>query len=994
METVSHPSSSADAMTPTPVIIPEPAQVAGVNTPVINLNDRSDQTPWRFLFAPVAGIPNPDAPCQDIPAGTLPTDGWQPVAVPSELAMQGFDIENNIEYLYRRMVEVPADFAGQRVLVRFDGVYSEARVWANGRFVRAHSGGFTTWDCDVTEVVTPGVPFELVVGVADLEGDTPGPYNRDGHLLGNPSWASYYAHHNIGGILRDVTLIAVPQVHVVALHVETSFAEDRAHAALAVSARVEGGTAGDALDLVLTDAEGAVAGTCRAACTADGTVRTTINVADVHPWDAEHPYLYTLEAQVVHDGAATEALRKLIGFREIWYGGAHGTEPNRIYVNGREVKLRGTCRHDVSDRHGRSTTREEDWAEILAYRAANINHIRTSHYPPSRHLLEACDELGMYVEDENSACFQGTGGKWIYAEAKDFLTPFTEMIERDRDHPSVIIWSLGNESAFDRTPAFRQEFDYIKRVDPSRPVIFSYPYTVESLPLPYDIISRHYESVDGCLGDANLPVLHDEFAHIPCYNINELKRDPNVRTFWGEGLRRAWEHVFETAGSLGCDLWSGVDDVFPLPAGVDGRWQRHSRGTWTGYGEWGCIFDCHKREKPEAFLVRKAFSPVRVDEDRFYVVGSQLIVPIKNWFDHTNLTELELVVTVDGSVLSNVAAPSIAPHADGVLVVEGDWSRAREVVLTWQLAERVVDEQTLRLAPEPAAAHHAALPAPELAATASEFRITCANGAVYRFSRRTSLLIAAEFSGRSVLTGGPWLHLTGTELARPWTPTRTPWAAVEGDHVIVALQGGYGTRVPMQLICRIFGDGRMDVEFNTRETNLNTDSLSELGIAFDLADDVVRVSWERDAPYAAWPTDHIGRARGTAERICPEALEAGRGALPTWPWRDDMFNAYLSEPSDGSWRAATNDFKVMRERIRSYSVQFKTGDAQVTALSDGRAAARVELSGAHPQLIINQQWWYPQLGWGNDCGRPVQLVEGTGRGEASIRVEAAGAVQA
>ena len=211
--------------------------------------------------------------------------------------------------------------------------------------------------------------------------------------------------------------------------------------------------------------------------------------------------------------------------------------------------------------------------------------------------------------------------------------------------------------------------------------------------------------------------------------------------------------------------------------------------------------------------------------------------------------------------------------------------------------------------------------------------------------------------------------------------------AVEDDHVTVVLQGGYGTRVPLQFVCRIFGDGRMDVDYHTRETNLRAESMSELGIAFDLADDVMRVSWERDAPYARYPEGHIARATGTADRVCAEALEAGYGALPTWPWEHDMFDAYLSEPDDGRWRVATSDFKAMREHIRRYTVGFEEGRAHVSALSDGRAAARVELSGVHPRLVINQQWWYPQLAWGNNCGRPVQLVEGTGRGEATIRVD-------
>ncbi len=980
-------------------IPPVPALLPGTARPELCLNDRSGAA-WELLPTPAEGLPAVDAACQDLPDGALPDAGWVPLAVPGELVMQGFDIENNVEYLCRRRVEVPADFAAdgagaRRVLVRFDGVYSNARVWADGRLVGAHVGGFTTWDCDVTDVARPGSSFELVVGVADVEGDNPGAHNPDGSHRGDPSWASCYAHHNIGGILRDVTLVALPATHVASLHVSTTFDDAWVDATLGVELELAGAhaDASCAVLLGLFDPAGEKVLEERAACDGRGRATLRADVAAPAKWDAEHPNLYRLEVTLEREGEVVEVVRERVGFREISFGGAHGSEPNRVYVNGREVKLRGTCRHDVSDAYGRSTTRAEDWAEVEAYRAANVNHVRTSHYPPSRHLLEACDELGMYVEEETAACFQGTGGKHIHARPEDFLGTFAEMIERDRNRPCVIIWSLGNESAFERTPAFAAELAHARAVEASRPLIFSYPYTVERMPLPYDIVSRHYEGTGGVLGAAHMPVLHDEFAHVPCYDVDELKRDPNVRSFWGHGLRAAWDGVFATDGALGVDLWSGVDDVFPLPEGTGGRWQRHSRGTWPGYGEWGAVLDCHRREKPEAFLVRKAFSPVRMDEKDFVVSGGRLLAPIVNRLDHTWLSELRLVARADGRELpaEAVRVPDLAPHASGVLEVAlpGDAGEVREVSLAWTLAGREVDSFVMRLRPDVAGlpAAGAGAPTPELELTPAEIRVSCANGALFRFSRRTGTLEAAEWGGRAVVVGGPRLHLTGAELFRPWSPTLTPWAAVEGNHVTVALQGGYGTRVPLQFFCRIYGDGRMDVEWQTRDTNLSASALSEVGLSFELADDVCAVSWERDAPYARYPEGHIARPRGRARRVCPEALEAGYGERhPAWPWADDMFDAYLSEPGDGAWRVATSDFKALREHIRRYDVHFSAGDACVSALSDGRDAARVELLGAHPRLVVDNQWWYPQLGWGNDCGRAVQFVEGTTRGEVCLQV--------
>ena len=172
--------------------------------------------------------------------------------------------------------------------------------------------------------------------------------------------------------------------------------------------------------------------------------------------------------------------RHLVGIRQITYGGDRGTERNKVYINGREIKLHGLCHHDVSHLYGRSLSREEIDYEILTYKQHNINHIRTSHYPASDYFLEVCDRLGIYVEQENAACFKGDNGFGIYNPPQDFLAGFAEMIEGARNHPSVIIWSLANESSFEKTYAFRAEYRYVKDVDRTRPVIFSYPRTVRT----------------------------------------------------------------------------------------------------------------------------------------------------------------------------------------------------------------------------------------------------------------------------------------------------------------------------------------------------------------------------------------------------------------------------------------------------------------------------------------------------------------------------------
>ncbi|HET7213186.1 MAG TPA: hypothetical protein VFL79_06350, partial [Terriglobia bacterium] len=176
--------SASNPVWPRPTIIPIPEATAGVANPAISLNGT-----WKFTLRPPARFWENDAD----------PSGWDDIEVPGECAMQGFQIARDTEYPFKRAVDIPADFRGRKIFLRFDGVYSYARVWVNGRHVRDHRGGFTSWDCDITPLVTPGQRAWITVGVTD-EWD-------------NISWQSNYAKHYIGGILRDVRLFAVPAGH-------------------------------------------------------------------------------------------------------------------------------------------------------------------------------------------------------------------------------------------------------------------------------------------------------------------------------------------------------------------------------------------------------------------------------------------------------------------------------------------------------------------------------------------------------------------------------------------------------------------------------------------------------------------------------------------------------------------------------------------------------------------------------------------------------------
>lgn len=623
------------------------------------LTDRNESN-WKFLFDEIKDISNVFTDNQDYDFDKINESKWQNVIVPSSLIMQGFNIENNIEYYYKRTVKIPKDYKDKSIYLRFEGIYSNARVWINNKFIASHIGGFTAWDVDITgfadcEEIT------LVLGVADIEGSKKSVWNTDGKYQSNSAWASYYAHHNIGGIIRDITMFCLPEKAILQTYIDTF---------------VNGSVSTAKINMCFSKA--CIGLTLKADIVRDNEVKASkridinsvnisfsVDVLFADLWDAEHPNLYTLNIALLDDNTILQKNSIKFGFREITYGGKNGSDKNKLYVNGKEIKLRGVCRHDVSRLYGRSITKEDIYNEIKTYKEHNINHIRTSHYPANDYMLQVCDELGMYVEQENAACFKGANNFKVYNPPVDFLNSFKEMVEYSRNHPSVIIWSIANESGFEKSKGFRDCYNYIKQTDLTRPVIFSYPHTVQSKPLPYDIYSKHYAKVTSDLGKKDIPLLHDEFAHIPCYNIDDLKYDNSCRVFWGESIKRGWDNIFNTSGALGCDIWAAIDDVFYLPEKNMEKHQNHLKGECAGYGEWGCIFDSFKRLKPEAYLTKKAFSPIKING--IDIFGDEIRFDIQNRFDHTNLNEVYVTVKDENSnmIYSNKIRENIEPHNHG-----------------------------------------------------------------------------------------------------------------------------------------------------------------------------------------------------------------------------------------------------------------------------------------------------------------------------------------
>ncbi|OEU95996.1 glycoside hydrolase family 2 TIM barrel-domain containing protein [Streptomyces oceani] len=482
---------------------------------------RSLNGDWRFHWTP-----NPEGRPQDFWRPDFDDSGWDTLAVPANWEVNGYGkpIYLNVDYpwkgheqptypdvptshnpvgSYRRTFTVPGDWSGRRTLISFQGVKSAFFVWLNGESVGYSEDSFAPAEFDLTPWLREG-RNTLAVQV---------------YRWSDGSWLEDQDMIDLSGIFRDVYLYSVPQIGVHDLTVRTELADDLGSAELRarVTLRDRGGS-GASEQLVratLHDSEGkpvldeALSGTAEFA---DGRAELELSgtVDQPRPWSAEDPALYTLVVTLPEkagdDAPVREVQRVRIGFRSVGWGDRSFT------VNGKPLLLRGANRHEMHPDTGQVVSEESMLEEIKLMKRHNINAVRTSHYPDDPRWLELCDEYGLYVCDEANLETHGVrdtlpGGLPEWADA--CLDRMRSMVERDKNHPSVIIWSLGNEAGQGGT--FRQMADWARQRDPSRPVHY------EQMNEVTDLHSRMYsppQDVENYAksGDPK-PYLLCEYAH-------------------------------------------------------------------------------------------------------------------------------------------------------------------------------------------------------------------------------------------------------------------------------------------------------------------------------------------------------------------------------------------------------------------------------------------------------------------------------------------------
>ena len=418
--------------------------------------------------------------------------GWDSIVVPGNLELQGFGIpvyinmENefpsnpphaprayNPTGVYARDVDIPDDWLGRRTFLKIGAASSAVELYVNGKFVGYSEDSKTPAEWEIGDFVNTGHNRICIIL----------------HRWSNGSYLECQDMWRMSGITRDVTLYSLPMDHIKNYTVD-ALLDTISYSQGILKVRVETECkAGSIVEISVQDLEiekRVVVDDSHA----DGVVELTIDAGTVKPWSAEGVTLYEMDLRLLdRKGKTLQEIGKPIGFRTV------EIKDGLLRINGEAVTIRGVNRHEHDAYTGHVISKESMEEDVKNMKANNINAVRTSHYPDDEYWYELCDRYGLYVWDEanNESHAQGYGEGSLAKNAEwteAIWYRVNNMVQRDRNHPSVIVWSLGNECG--NGICFEEAYRRLKAEDPTRPV----SYERAELDWNTDIVGIMYPSVD------------------------------------------------------------------------------------------------------------------------------------------------------------------------------------------------------------------------------------------------------------------------------------------------------------------------------------------------------------------------------------------------------------------------------------------------------------------------------------------------------------------
>ena len=546
---------------------------------------------------------------------------WGTIPVPSCWQMQGWDYPIYVNFMraddkcpwgrvnppfiphdrnsvgsYRRMFRVPDSWRGRQTLVRFEGVESAFYLWCNGRPAGFSKDSRTPAEFDLTPHLRPGDNL-LAVEVYR--------YSDASYIEDQDKW-------RMSGIFREVSLVSVGPLAVRDVWVQSSFEATNRLGSVHVEVEVAiapGGApapASVAVELLGPGNEKLASAASRVRPVPAAPERFSIDLSlpGAHPWSAESPYLYGVLV-TLKDGAGRtiEVIPARTGFRRVEVREA------RFLVNGKPLKIKGVNRHEMSPDTGYTVRRESMIQDIVLMKRNNLNAVRTAHYPNTPEWYDLCDLYGLYVFDEANIESHGIGydPRRTLAARPEWKAAHVErvrsMVERDKNHPSVVVWSLGNEAG--DGPNFEAASAWIKQRDRSRPV----HYERAKLKPHTDIICPMYATPAQLMAwvqsKPDRPLIQCEYSHSMGNS--------------GGNFREYWDLYYANPVLQGGFIWDWVDQGLRAK-GANGR------PFWAYGGDYGPTnvasdgnFNCNglvqpdRTPSPALLEVRKVLQPVRIE---------------------------------------------------------------------------------------------------------------------------------------------------------------------------------------------------------------------------------------------------------------------------------------------------------------------------------------------------------------------------------------------
>jgi glycosyl hydrolase family 2 len=804
---------------------------------------------------------------------------WTTIRVPSCWELEGFGAYNyghdpqkaTEQGRYRLTFDVPGAWESRKVAIVFEGAMTDTEVRVNGVSAGpVHQGGFVRFEHDITRLLRYGGRNILEVAVSKTSADD------------SVNFAERCADYWIfGGIYRPVYLKAVPRESIgrVAIDARADGAF-RADVHLDGVRPLDGVQRSDAVEAVVQTLDGKVVGPPMKASLRPGQTlaRLETKVPNAHPWSAESPSLYQVAVTLSARGVEGHRVQERFGFRTVEVRPHDG-----VYLNGCRIRFRGVNRHSFWPESGRTTSSALSRSDVLLMKDMNMNAVRMSHYPPDAHFLDACDELGHYVFDElpgwQAPPYDTEVGRRI----------LREMVVRDVNHPSVLLWTNGDEGGWN--PELDGAF---AALDPQKRAVLHPGGATE------DVVCEHYPDFATLLSR-----LSADEIFLPTELLHGLY-DGGL----GAGLDDLWNLMIRSPRSAGAFLWAFVDEAVKR---TDRGGILDAAGNLAPDG----ILGPHREKEGSYFTVKEVWSPIQIETPRLDA-GFDGRLAVENRYDFTDADRCTFhwkLVRFRGpwdaraghDVVheADAAAPSIAPGEKGTLALSlpSSWRdndalyltardpKGRELY-TWTWMMKKPAQVLAGLAGrEPGEVH---------GRDAGDAIVMSARSVEVAISNSLGTLASVRSSGRTISLGGP--AIVGKNVAG-WLREVTHHA--EGHAYAVHARFGGNLR---ELAWRLEPSGwlRLDYRYWLADREGEADHDFH-GVTFDYPEaQVTGVRWLGRGPYRVWKN----RAKGTTFDVWEKGYNTTETGVS---WEYPEFKGYHGDLHWALIRSREREFVVATE---------------------------------------------------------------------------------